>query len=186
MNCPRSSGQFCRVPSGVRAWKASWEGLFRAVNGIFLYEAQPAPQHSPRCYLHHPSSSSLPPIRGSRHEDLPLTHHHFLSHIILAPCMQDTSQRTSSSLARLGVPSHIPADQHSPISSHLEEGTDRSVITLQGPQLLPGGFLQLGIEAPGGAALHGEEERNLLEKKGAGLGGKEPHSTDGAASSLAA
>lgn len=100
--------------------------------------------------------------------------------------MQDTSQRTSSSSARLGVPSHIPPDQRSPISSHLEEGTDRSVIALQGPQLLPGGFLQLGIEAPGGAALHGEEERNLLEKKGAGLGGKEPHSTDGAASSLAA
>lgn len=90
------------------------------------------------------------------------------------PCMQDTSQRTSSSSARLGVPSHIPPDQRSPISSHLEEGTDRSVIALQGPQLLPGGFLQLGIEAPGGAALHGEEERNLLERKGAGLGGKEP------------
>lgn len=56
--------------------------------------------------------------------------------------------------------------------SYLEQGTDISVITLQGPQFLSGCFLELGVEAPGGAALNREEERNLLKRKCAELSGR--------------
>lgn len=64
------------------------------------------------------------------------------------------------------VLSHTPSRQEPPSTrsalpgwgSYLEQGTNISVITLQGPQLLSGCFLELGIEAPGGAAFNGEEE----------------------------
>lgn len=55
---------------------------------------------------------------------------------------------------------------------YLEQGTDISVVALQSPQLLPGSFLELGIAAPGGAALDGEGERDLLERRRAGLKGR--------------
>lgn len=42
--------------------------------------------------------------------------------------------------------------------SYLEQGTNVSVVSLQGPQLLSGCFLELGIEALGGTALNREEE----------------------------
>ena len=79
-----------------------------------------------------------------------------------------------------GIPSHIPSCQEPRSTcsalpgwgSYLEQRTDISVITLQGPQLLSGCFLELGIEAPAGAALNREEERNLLKRKCAGLRGR--------------
>lgn len=119
------------------------------------------------------SASCLLPVHFPHHSS-PLQSPHVQEHTPQQP------RRNFSFSSGFGVPSHIPSHQEPPSTcsapsgwgSYLEQGTDVSVITVQGPQLLSGCFLELGIEALGGAALNGEEERNLLKRKCAGLRGR--------------